>query len=218
MSIKTSIKTVLTLGKGLAGGIPEATEGVDPIALFAAWFDAAEESGVLLPEAISLATADATGAPSVRMVLLKGLDERGFVFFTNYGSRKAAELDANPRAALCAHWAVHQRQIRVTGGVERVSAEESAAYFESRPRGSRLGAWASRQSEELPDRVELEDRLRDVTTRFADGPIPCPDFWGGYRLVPEVIEFWQGRADRLHDRLVFSRDESGGWSTRRLYP
>ena len=135
MSLKSSLKTVLTLGKGLAGGIPEAADDANPIELFTLWYEAAEESGVLLPEATALATADATGAPSVRMVLLKSVDEGGFVFFTNYESRKAGEMDENPRAALCLHWAIHQRQIRVTGRVARISTEESAAYFASRPRG-----------------------------------------------------------------------------------
>lgn len=217
MSIKSSIKTVLTLGKGLTTGIPEAAEGADPIELFGIWFAAARESGILLPEAISLATAAADGTPSVRMVLLKSFDERGFVFFTNYGSRKARELEENPRAALCAHWAVHQRQVRVTGAVERVDAAESDAYFGSRGRGSQLGAWASRQSAPLAARPELEARLREMEERFGDGSVPRPEFWGGYRIAPEVIEFWQGRGDRLHDRLVFAR-EADGWSTRRLYP
>ena len=217
MSLKSSIKTVLTLGKGVVGGIPEAAEGADPIQLFQAWFEAATESGLFLPESVALATASPDGQPSVRMVLLKEADERGFVFFTNYESRKALELEANPQAALCFHWAVLERQVRVNGPVVRVNEEESGAYFRTRGKGSRIGAWASQQSRPLPERRELEERVREMRERFGDGEIPLPPFWGGYRLVPETIEFWQGRADRLHDRLVFTR-EGDGWATHRLYP
>jgi len=217
MSTKSSIKTVLTLGQGLAGGIPDAAEDADPIELFEAWFEAVRESGVLLPESVALATATPDGAPSVRMVLLRGVDERGFVFYTNYGSRKAHDLEENPRAALCFHWAVHQRQVRVTGSVQRVSGEESAAYFATRDRGSQVGAWASRQSETLARRADLEARAREVQERFAGTEVPLPPFWGGYRIDPDAIEFWQGRADRLHDRLVFSRS-GDGWTSERLHP
>lgn len=217
MSLKSSLKTVVTLGQGVTVGLPPATEDADPIELFTSWFDAAHESGILMPEAVALATATSDGVPSARMVLLKHADPRGFVFFTNYGSQKARELDANPRAALCFHWAVLQRQVRVTGRVARVSAEESAAYFATRARSSRVGAWASRQSQDLAGRGELEQRIREVEAEFAGDDVLRPPFWGGYRLDPEQIEFWQGRANRLHDRLVFSRAE-GGWTTRRLYP
>ncbi len=217
MSLKSSIKTVLTLGKGVASGLPESATHMDPIELFAQWFQAAQDSGILLPESVALASATGDGRPSVRMVLLKDVDERGFVFFTNYGSRKAAELDANPHAALCFHWAVLHRQVRVNGPVERVSEEESADYFASRPKGTRLGAWASKQSQSLNDRDELETRLREVEERFAGDDVPLPSFWGGYRLSPDQIEFWQGRTDRLHDRLVFTQSGQG-WDTARLYP
>jgi pyridoxamine 5'-phosphate oxidase len=217
MSLKSSIKTVLTFGQGVAVGLPEAAERADPIELFEAWFEAARESGILLPDAVALATATPDGAPSARMVLLKSVDTRGFVFYTNYGSRKARELDANPRAALCFHWAVLQRQVRVTGPVSRVSEGESAAYFATRGRGSQVGAWASKQSEPLPERDVLETRYREADERFGGADVPLPPFWGGYRLEPERIEFWQGRADRLHDRLVFSR-AGEGWSAERLYP
>lgn len=169
-----------------------------------------------MPEAVTLATADARGAPSARMVLLKGVDHRGFVFFTNYGSRKALELEENPRAALCFHWPELERQVRAAGSVSRISAEESDDYYHSRPMGSRLGAWASRQSTVLDDRSLLEARLAEVTERFGGDP-PRPDFWGGYRIEPHAIEFWQGRADRLHDRLVFQRS-GDHWDCERLYP
>jgi pyridoxamine 5'-phosphate oxidase len=145
------------------------------------------------------------------------VDERGFVFFTNYGSRKASELEKNPQAALCFHWAELERQVRVTGAVERISPEESYAYFSSRGRGSRIGAWASKQSEPLPDRATLEDRVREAQQRFAEDDVPLPPFWGGYRIRPGTIEFWQGKADRLHDRLVFTRS-GDAWTTERLYP
>ena len=217
MSLKSSIKTVLTLGKGVASGLPEAASDMDPIELFGQWFHAAEESGILLPESVALATATKDGRPSVRMVLLKDVDERGFVFYTNYGSPKATELDANPYAALCFHWAVLHRQARVAGTVERVSEEEHADYFAARPKRTRLGAWASKQSEPLSGREELETRFREVQERFPGDDVPLPSFWGGYRLSPDRIEFWQGRADRLHDRLVFTRSEDG-WDTARLYP
>lgn len=217
MSLKSSLKAVLTLGQGLAAGIPEAAEDADPIELFVAWFQAAGESGILLPESVALATSTTDGVPSVRMVLLKDVDARGFVFFTNYGSQKARELEANPRAALCFHWAVLQRQVRVAGRVGRVTEEESEAYFATRGRRSQIGAWASRQSERLTSRDELERRAQEAGERFADGDVPLPPFWGGYRLEPARIEFWQGRADRLHDRLVFRR-EGSEWATERLYP
>jgi pyridoxamine 5'-phosphate oxidase len=217
MSLKSSIKTVLTLGQGVAGGLPDAADDADPIDLFEHWFEAAQESGILLPDAMTLATATPDGVPSARMVLLKQVDERGFVFFTNYGSPKARELDANPNAALCFHWAVLQRQVRVAGPIERISEDESATYFATRRRGSQLGAWASRQSEPLPSRADLEGRVRAIDEEFADGDIPLPPFWGGYRLVPLRIEFWQGRANRLHDRLRFLRDGSV-WTAQRLYP
>ena len=216
MSLKSSIKTVLTLGQGVTAGLPEATEGMDPIELFGTWFAAAGESGILLPESVALATSTAAGTPSVRMVLLKGVDERGFVFYTNYASRKADEMEANPQAALCFHWAVLQRQVRVNGAVERISEEESANYFATRERGSQLGAWASKQSQELESREKLEARLERLKGDHAVD-VPLPPFWGGYRLAAREIEFWQGRSDRLHDRLVFTRTDEG-WSTRRLYP
>lgn len=217
MSLMTSIRALVTLGKGVVRGLPEAAESRDPLELFDEWFRAARESGLLLPESAALATATPDGIPSVRMVLLKGLDQRGMVFYTNYGSRKAAEMDRNPRASLCFHWPALQRQVRIEGTVERIPGEESARYFATRPRGSRIGAWASRQSRRLGSREELLEAVRELRRKHRGDDVPLPPFWGGYLLRPAWIEFWQGRADRLHDRLVFERHEDG-WEPYRLYP
>ncbi len=166
---------------------------------------------------VALATADEAGRPSVRVVLLRGVDPRGFVFFTNYNSRKGRELDATGHAALCFHWAALDEQIRVEGTVERLPGAESDAYFASRPRGSQLGAWASDQSAILASRETLEEAYRAIERRFDGQPVPRPPFWGGYRLVPARIEFWYGRPDRLHDRILYTR-EAGAWKIERLYP
>ena len=166
---------------------------------------------------VALATADKDGRPSVRMVLLRGADERGFVFFTNYDSRKARELLENPHAALCVHWHSLEEQIRIEGSVERVSDEESDEYFGSRPRGSQLGAWASRQSQPLASRETLEEEYRAIERRYEGQTVPRPPNWGGFRLIPSRIEFWFGRPDRLHDRLVYVR-KGDGWTIERLYP
>ncbi|MEJ2540953.1 MAG: pyridoxamine 5'-phosphate oxidase [Gemmatimonadota bacterium] len=199
--------------------MPDPTGTEHPMELFQDWYDTAEESGLFLPEAMTLATATSDGRPSARMVLLKGADRDGFTFFTNYGSRKARELDANPHAALVFHWAVLERQVRVEGTVSRVSEEESYAYFRTRARGSRIGAWASDQSRPLPDRRTLEERVKEAEARFHDGEVPLPPHWGGYRLIPRMMEFWQGRANRLHDRWVFRREEAEAvWTLTRLYP
>lgn len=189
----------------------------DPIELFHAWFDDAEAHGRPLPESVALATSTADGRPSVRVVLLKGVDARGFVFFTNYTSRKGQELAENPHAAMCFHWAELERQVRISGVVHKIGDEESYAYFSTRPRGSRVGAWASKQSQPLDERATLEARVAEAEDRFAGGDVPLPPFWGGYRIEPETIEFWQGRLDRLHDRLVFTRTDNG-WAIERLYP
>ena len=186
----------------------------DPLAQFAAWFLAAGEAGVPVPEAMALATAAPDGAPSARMVLLKGFDERGLVFFTSYGSRKGRELAANPRAALLFHWQPLGRQVRVEGAVSRVPVEESESYFRSRPLGSRLSAIASDQSEPVAARAELEAR---VAALEGDADPPRPASWGGYVLAPVAYEFWQHRDDRLHDRFRYERD-GGGWRIDRLQP
>jgi pyridoxamine 5'-phosphate oxidase len=167
---------------------------------------------------VALATADDEGRPSVRMVLLRGVDERGFVFHTNYDSRKGRELNANPAAALCFYWPTLDEQIRVEGSVEQLPADESDAYFGSRPRGSQLGAWASAQSQVLASRETLESGYRATEHRFAGQPVPRPPFWGGFRIKPSRIEFWYGRPDRLHDRVVYTRQGDGGWKIERLYP
>ncbi|HSH45471.1 MAG TPA: pyridoxamine 5'-phosphate oxidase [Longimicrobiales bacterium] len=203
----------------------EADAGDDPFALFDRWYREAEAADFYLPDAMMLATASLDGVPSARMVLLKGYGPEGFVLFTNYGSRKAAELDANPRAALVLHWNTLHRQVRVTGRVERTSREESEAYFRTRPRGSQIAAWASRQGTAIEDRDALERRFARHEEEFADGDVPLPPFWGGYRVIPDTIEFWQGRANRMHDRLVFTREpggkpaaETGAWRVTRLSP
>jgi pyridoxamine 5'-phosphate oxidase len=217
MSLLAKLRTLFTLGQGVVRGLPPAAADRDPIELFGEWYAAATRAGIFLPEAMTVATATRDGVPSARMMLLKGVDRRGFAFFTNYESRKGAELEANPRAALVFHWAILERQVRVEGTVSRLPPAESDAYFRSRPRGSRIGAWASRQSRTLPDRAELEARVREHDARFAGTDIPLPPFWGGFRLVPDRIEFWQGRIDRLHDRLRFERD-GASWKSVRLYP
>ena len=189
----------------------------DPIAEFARWFAEAQAAEVEEPNAMVLATATPDGAPSARVVLLKGFDERGFVFFTDYRSRKGAELEANPRAALVLHWSELERQVRITGDVTRTSAEESEAYYRSRPLGSRLGAWVSHQSQTIPSREVLEGGLREVERRFSGGDVPLPPYWGGYRVKPGAIEFWQGRQNRLHDRVRYVR-EGEAWRIERLAP
>ena len=205
----------------LTSGLLEEDLADDPMTQFDAWFCAAVQAGVGEPNAMVLATATPAGVPSARVVLLKGYDEGGFVFYTNYDSRKAAELAGNPRAALLFPWHDLERQVRVEGVVGRTSTAESELYFSSRPRGSQLGAWASPQSAVLSSRAELAERLAEVTDRFgvdedADR-VPLPDFWGGYRLRPDVVEFWQGRSDRLHDRLRY-RHRPSGWRRDRLAP
>lgn len=199
------------------GGLNESEADPDPFQQFALWFGQALAANLKEPNAMALATAAADGRPSVRMVLLKGFDPRGFVFFTNYESAKARELAENPQAALCFFWAELERQIRITGTVSKVSREDSETYFRLRPLGSRLGAWASKQSSVVPDRGYLEDELQRRATEFAGTEVPTPPFWGGYRVAPSAIEFWQGRQDRLHDRLLYTR-VNDSWRIERLSP
>lgn len=197
--------------------LDEAAMLADPFEQFRVWFDEAVASGIREPNAMVLGTAEAGGRVSCRTVLLKGFDGRGFVFYTNHGSRKGRQLAANPRAALLFPWVDLERQVEIEGAVERVSEEESGEYFRSRPRGSRLGAWVSEQSAEIESREVLLRRLAELEAEFGEGEIPKPDFWGGYRVVPDSMEFWQGGHDRLHDRFLYRR-EGGGWRRVRLSP
>jgi pyridoxamine 5'-phosphate oxidase len=190
---------------------------IEPLRQFREWFETARAAGVEVPETMTLATATADGAPSARMVLLKGADEDGFVFFTGYESRKGAEIEQNPRAALVFHWQPLGRQVRVEGPVERVREQESAEYFASRPRGSQLAAWASRQSRPLESREELERRYVELEREYEGREVPRPPHWGGFRLRPEAIEFWEHRDNRMHERLRYTR-ASDGWSVELLSP
>jgi pyridoxamine 5'-phosphate oxidase len=199
-------------------GLAEQDLDADPLRQFGKWLDEAVNAGLPEPNAMVLATADAAGQPSTRVVLLKGVDARGFSFFTNHDSRKARELAANPRAALTFFWAELERQVCVAGVVSQLPRAEAEAYFRTRPRGSRLGAWASRQSEVIPGRAALEERLRALEARHPGDDIPVPPYWGGYVLAPERIEFWQGRPNRLHDRLGYTRHADGRWTIARLSP
>jgi pyridoxamine 5'-phosphate oxidase len=198
-------------------GLTEDDLGNDPIAALLAWLDGAGAAGVRFPEAAALATADAQGRPAVRHVLIKAVDERGLTFFTNHESRKGRHLAENPNAALVLYWRELDRQVSVTGPASRVGDAESRAYFRTRPREARLGAWASRQSRPVGSRRELDAAFAEVSERFPGEDVPLPPSWGGYRLEPETIEFWQGREHRLHDRFLFTR-EGGAWRVERLWP
>ena len=195
----------------------ESAVDPDPLEQFRRWYAEAEATGMRAPQAMALATAAVDGAPSVRMVLLKGADERGIVFFTGYVSRKAAELEANPRAALLFHWEALGRQVRIEGRVERVAGQESDAYFATRPRGAQLAAAASQQSSVVRDRAEIDDRVAELAREHEGSDVRRPGHWGGYRLVPDAYEFWQHRDDRMHDRLRYRRSD-GGWVVERLSP
>jgi len=202
----------------VARGLRRADLDPDPIKQFAIWFGEAAAAEIRDVNAMSLATATPDGVPAVRIVLLKGISDRGFVFFTNYLSDKGRELEANPRAALALFWVQLERQVRISGTVEKTSDEESDEYFQTRPLGSQLGAWASSQSQVVANRAALEAQFAEVTQRFAGGNIPLPANWGGYRVAPEVIEFWQGRTNRLHDRFRYARQSDSSWLIERLSP
>jgi pyridoxamine 5'-phosphate oxidase len=201
-----------------AHGLRRADLHSDPLEQFRAWFSAAIAADIRDVNAMSLATSTPQGKPSVRIVLLKGLDDRGFSFFTNYDSDKGRDLNSNPYAALVFYWVKLERQVRISGPVERTSREDSAAYFHSRPAGARIGAWVSKQSEVIDSRQILDARLEAMKERFEDGEISLPPHWGGYRVIPEQIEFWQGRPNRLHDRFRYARRADGAWQIDRLAP
>jgi pyridoxamine 5'-phosphate oxidase len=196
----------------------EASADPDPIKQFDRWLADAVAAGLKLPNAMTLATATPDAVPSARVVLLKDVDEQGFVFYTNYDSQKGRELEANPRAALCFYWPALDRQVRISGSVMKTTREESAGYFHTRPVDSQLGAWASGQSTVIPGREMLEEKMRQLVREYEGGEVPLPPYWGGYRLAPAVIEFWQNRLSRLHDRLRYTRQPGGGWLIERLSP
>lgn len=200
------------------GALEESTLPGNPFELFGLWLQDAIAAGVVEPNAMTLATVSPEGQPSCRTVLLKGFDERGFSFFTNYDSRKGRELAGNPKAALTILWKERERQVCVRGEVSRLSREESDAYFQSRPYGSQIGAWVSEQSKVIPGREWLEDRDRDLKATYPEGAVPLPPNWGGYVLAPQAVEFWQGRPSRLHDRMLYRREMGGEWVRERLSP
>jgi len=201
---------------GLTSG--DFTEAAEPFRLFASWLEDATKSEPNDPNGVALATVDEAGTPDVRMVLLKGVDEEGFVFYTNFESAKGREILSSMKAAMCFHWKSLRRQVRVRGPVEVVSDAEADAYFKTRPRGSRIGAWASKQSRPLESRFALEKAVAEYTAKYAIGEIPRPKHWSGFRIMPDTIEFWHDRPFRLHDRVVFTRTSEGGWEKTRLYP
>jgi len=217
MTLFEKLRCIFTFGQGVALPLPEISTDTTPSQLFTQWFDDANKSGILLPEAMSVSSCSVDGQPSSRMVLLKDYNEDGFVFFTNYASRKSNELAENSKVALLFHWNVLQRQIRIEGTVEKVSEQESADYFHSRDRGSQVGAWASKQSQKLKNDDELKERMSHFQDKFTEGEVPLPEFWGGWRVKPHAIEFWQGRANRLHDRLCFEKQDNN-WQHHKLHP
>lgn len=217
MSFFNKLRCLITAGQGVTGSNIKVDVLDNPIAMFGDWFSQAKDSGIILPESLTLATATKEGMPSARVVLLKSFDDSGFTFFTNYNSRKGQELCDNPQAAMVFHWNILQRQVRIEGSIERVSEEESLAYFHSRPRGSQIGAWASYQSSEIDSRDVLSDKVKALEAKYQGKEIPLPPFWGGFKLIPTHMELWQGRSDRLHDRYYFTQTDSG-WQRSRLAP
>ena len=219
MPDRPELKSIADLRKEYTrGGLDEADADPDPIAQFDLWIHQAIQAGIYEPTAMTLATITPQGEPAARVVLLKHFDHDGFVFFTNYDSDKGRDLAANPRAGLCFYWDQLERQVRVTGGVSKTSREASEKYFARRPRGSQLGAWVSRQSKPIAGRRVLEEDLARHEAQFAGRDVPCPPHWGGYCVKPDTIEFWQGRQNRLHDRLRYTRQADGTWKIERLAP
>jgi len=204
--------------RAMAQGLTRQALDPDPFRQFQDWFEAAIATGIPEPNGMSLATVDESGQPWLRTVLLKLYDQRGFVFFTNYESRKSRHIGTNPQVALLLPWVALARQVKINGRAKRIPSRESLAYFLTRPRGSQIGAWASPQSQVIHSRSLLDEKVEQVKRKFAQGEIPLPDFWGGYRVVPHRIEFWQGRDSRLHDRFAYSLEADGGWSIARLAP
>lgn len=204
--------------EAMVRGLSRSELDPDPVRQFEQWYQAAIATGIPEPNAMSLCTVDAQGQPFVRTVLMKLYDHRGFVFFTNFESRKAQQIAINPRVAVLFPWVALARQVHITGHAERISSAESFAYFTTRPRGSQIGAWSSPQSRVITSRSLLESKVAEMKQRFANGEIPLPDFWGGYRIVPQAIEVWQGRESRLHDRFIYTRQASGDWRIERLAP
>ena len=202
----------------MAQGLSRASLAEDPIEQFQQWFEEVESCGIPEPNAMSLATVDEQGQPWLRTVLLKLYDHRGFVFFTNYGSRKAQQIRTNPQVALLFPWVALARQVKILGRAEPIPTRESLGYFATRPRGSQIGAWASPQSQVITSRSLLEAQVAEMKRRFAQGEVPLPSFWGGYRVVPHRLEFWQGRENRLHDRFAYLREAAQGWRIERLAP
>ncbi len=219
MNQKTMTRTIADLRKDYTlQGLSETDANPNPFIQFQIWFQQALAAQLPEPNAMTIATATPDGKPTARMVLLKDFDERGFVFFTNYNSQKGQQIAKNPQAALVFWWAELERQVRITGRVEKVSEQESDEYFQSRPFNSRLGAWASHQSEVIGSREELEQRFQQLQAKYKNQEVPRPPYWGGFRVIPSEIEFWQGRPSRLHDRLLYIRLQDGSWKIQRLSP
>lgn len=202
----------------MARGLSRGDLNPDPFRQFEVWYSQFNESDIFEPSAMTLATVSPEGQPYLRTVLLKLFDEKGFVFYTNYGSRKARHIEQNPNVGLLFAWVPLARQVKITGKAEKVPVAESLKYFATRPRGSQIGAWASAQSEIVSSRSMLEAKYEEIKQKFAKGEVPLPEFWGGYRVIPESIEFWQGRDNRLHDRFIYTRTDAGSWQVARLAP
>lgn len=218
MTLFEKIRCLFTFGQGVVLPLPPISEDTSPELLFEQWLKEATQAGILLPESMSVSTCNKQGQPSSRMVLLKEYDDTGFVFYTNYGSKKSHEIEENDKVALLFHWNVLQRQVRIEGRVEKIPKEQSERYFHSRSKGSQIGAWASKQSKRYTHDNELKERMSACKKKFSDGEVPLPEFWGGWKVIPENIEFWQGRANRLHDRICFDKKEDGSWEQYKLHP